>query len=197
VVGSTALERLSPDEVKALIGECVSRMSTAVEEFDGTIQVWGSETLITRLTSPPLDGRRPRTLGSTRKERYPRFRPVDNPADPRRLVGCDYSLARSRGLIWATSHLRTSLLVELAHIAEELADVRKEAEGRGITLKKLPDARGMLKLVGQENLYLWHVRASQSIHSSRIGFSARFRPGSDETAPVIEQAEQLGLDLHG
>ena len=38
VVGSTALERLSPDEVKALIGECVSRMSAAVEEFDRTIQ---------------------------------------------------------------------------------------------------------------------------------------------------------------
>lgn len=132
MVGSTALERLSPDEVKALIGECVSRMSAAVEEFDGTIQVWGSETLITRLTSPPLDGRRPRTLRSTRKERYPRFRPVDNPADPRRLVGCDYSLARSSGLMWATSHLRTSLLVELAHIAEELADVRKEARVEGL-----------------------------------------------------------------
>jgi len=74
---------------------------------------------------------------------------------------------------------------ELARIAEELEDVKKEAEGRGIALKKLPDARGMLKLVGQESLYLWHVRASQSIHSSRIGFSARFRPGSDETAPIV------------
>src|SRR5207302_10272852 len=41
VVGSTALgERLSPDEVKALIGECVSRMSAAVEEFGGTIQAY-------------------------------------------------------------------------------------------------------------------------------------------------------------
>jgi class 3 adenylate cyclase/predicted ATPase len=41
VVGSTSLgERLGPDEVKALIGECVSRMSRAVEEFGGTIQAY-------------------------------------------------------------------------------------------------------------------------------------------------------------
>jgi class 3 adenylate cyclase len=39
VVGSTALgERLSPDEVQALVGECVSRMSRAVEEFGGSVQ---------------------------------------------------------------------------------------------------------------------------------------------------------------
>ena len=41
VVGSTSLgERLPPDEVKALIGECVSRMSRAVEEFGGTVQAY-------------------------------------------------------------------------------------------------------------------------------------------------------------
>jgi class 3 adenylate cyclase len=41
VVGSTALgERLAPDEVKELIGECVNRMSRAVEEFGGTIQAF-------------------------------------------------------------------------------------------------------------------------------------------------------------
>ena len=41
VVGSTALgERLSPDEVKALVGECVTRMSRAVEEFGGIIQAY-------------------------------------------------------------------------------------------------------------------------------------------------------------
>jgi len=41
IVGSTSLgERLSPGEVKALIGECVSRMSAAVEEFSGTIQAY-------------------------------------------------------------------------------------------------------------------------------------------------------------
>jgi class 3 adenylate cyclase len=41
VVGSTALgERLAPDEVKALIGECVSRMARAVEEFGGMVQAY-------------------------------------------------------------------------------------------------------------------------------------------------------------
>jgi len=41
IVGSTALgERLAPDEVKAIIGECVTRMSGAVEEFGGTIQAY-------------------------------------------------------------------------------------------------------------------------------------------------------------
>jgi class 3 adenylate cyclase len=41
IVGSTRLgERLTPDEVKALIGECVSRMSAAVEEFGGTVQAY-------------------------------------------------------------------------------------------------------------------------------------------------------------
>ncbi len=41
VVGSTALgERLSPDEVKALIGEFVSTMSHAVEEYGGSVQAY-------------------------------------------------------------------------------------------------------------------------------------------------------------
>jgi class 3 adenylate cyclase/predicted ATPase len=41
VVGSTALgERLTPDEVKALVGECVNRMSRAVEEFGGFVQAY-------------------------------------------------------------------------------------------------------------------------------------------------------------
>jgi class 3 adenylate cyclase/DNA-binding SARP family transcriptional activator len=41
VVGSTALgERLAPEEVKALLGECVTIMSRAVEEFGGTVQAY-------------------------------------------------------------------------------------------------------------------------------------------------------------
>jgi class 3 adenylate cyclase len=41
VVGSTALgERLAPDEVKSLIGECVNRIAHAVEQFGGTIQAY-------------------------------------------------------------------------------------------------------------------------------------------------------------
>ncbi len=41
IAGSTGLgERLAPDEVKALIGECMTRMGRAVEEFGGTIQAY-------------------------------------------------------------------------------------------------------------------------------------------------------------
>jgi len=41
IVGSTGLgERLGPDEVKALVGECVTRMSRAVEDFGGVIQAF-------------------------------------------------------------------------------------------------------------------------------------------------------------
>jgi class 3 adenylate cyclase len=41
VVGSSGLgERLSPDEVKALVGECVTMMSRAVEEYGGVVQAY-------------------------------------------------------------------------------------------------------------------------------------------------------------
>ncbi len=41
IVGSTLLgERLGPDEVKALVGEFVTRMSRAVEEFGGVVQAY-------------------------------------------------------------------------------------------------------------------------------------------------------------
>ena len=41
IVGSTSLgERLSPDETKLVIGECVSRMSHAVEHFGGMVQAY-------------------------------------------------------------------------------------------------------------------------------------------------------------
>ena len=41
IVGSTGLgERLGPDEVKAVVGECVTRMSRAVEDFGGVIQAF-------------------------------------------------------------------------------------------------------------------------------------------------------------
>jgi class 3 adenylate cyclase len=41
IVGSTALgERLAPDEVKALVGECVTMMSRAVEEYGGMVQAY-------------------------------------------------------------------------------------------------------------------------------------------------------------
>jgi len=41
VVGSTALgERLDPDEISTLIGECVSKMCVAVERFGGTVSAY-------------------------------------------------------------------------------------------------------------------------------------------------------------
>jgi class 3 adenylate cyclase len=41
VVGSTSIgERLSPEEVKALIGECVSRMARSVEQFGGVVDAF-------------------------------------------------------------------------------------------------------------------------------------------------------------
>jgi class 3 adenylate cyclase/DNA-binding winged helix-turn-helix (wHTH) protein len=41
IVGSTSLaERLSPEEVRAIIGECVNRMSRVVEEFGGMVQAY-------------------------------------------------------------------------------------------------------------------------------------------------------------
>ncbi len=44
VVGSTSLgERLTPDEVKALVGECVSMMSRAVEEYGGMVQAYAGD----------------------------------------------------------------------------------------------------------------------------------------------------------
>ena len=44
VVGSTSLgERLQPDEVKVLIGDCVSRMSRAVEQYGGMVQAYAGD----------------------------------------------------------------------------------------------------------------------------------------------------------
>ena len=41
IVGSTAsVSGSGPDEVKALVGECVTRMSRAVEEFGGMVQAY-------------------------------------------------------------------------------------------------------------------------------------------------------------
>ena len=41
IVGSTALgERLAADEVKVLVGECVTMMATAVEQYGGVVQAY-------------------------------------------------------------------------------------------------------------------------------------------------------------
>lgn len=85
--------------------------------------------------------------------------------------------ARDNGYDWAEE--------ELQRIAEELETVQAEAKGKGIALKRMPKPIDLLRSLGQEKLYYWHVRASQSIHSSRIGFSARFRPGVSTDAPIL------------
>lgn len=89
--------------------------------------------------------------------------------------------ARDNGYKWAEE--------ELGRIAEELEVVKAEAKSKGIPLKRMPKPIDLLRSLGQENLYYWHVRSSQSIHSSRIGFSARFQPGSDAEAPVLIHLE--------
>jgi class 3 adenylate cyclase len=41
IVGSTTLgEKLEPDEAKVLVGECVTMMSRAVDEYGGTVQAY-------------------------------------------------------------------------------------------------------------------------------------------------------------
>jgi hypothetical protein len=85
--------------------------------------------------------------------------------------------ARDNGYEWAEE--------ELERITEELEVVKAEAKSKGIGLKGMPKPIDLLRSLGQESLYYWHVRASQAIHSSRIGFSARFRPGSKPDAPIL------------
>lgn len=89
--------------------------------------------------------------------------------------------ALENGYEWAEMALRD--------IDRELAEVRAEAERRGFTLKRMPKPIDLLTALDQRNLYYWHVRASQSIHSSRIGVSARFQPQTDEKAPIAIRLE--------
>src|SRR5438477_444484 len=57
IVGSTALgERLLPEEVKALIGECITRVSGAVEEFGGTIQAYQGDGICAYFGVPAAHG---------------------------------------------------------------------------------------------------------------------------------------------
>lgn len=99
--------------------------------------------------------------------------------------------ARDNGYDWAEE--------ELKGLASELEAVKDEAKGKGIALKKMPKPVDLLRSLGQEKLYYWHVRASQSIHSSRIGFSARFQPGHNAGAPIriplespVEEVARVG-----
>jgi class 3 adenylate cyclase len=57
IVGSSGLgERLAPDEVKALVGEVVTRMSRAVEEFGGTVQAYQGDGICAYFGVPTAHG---------------------------------------------------------------------------------------------------------------------------------------------
>lgn len=84
IVGSTGLgERLGPDEVKALVGECVTGMSRAVEEFGGVIQAYSpsaspASVIGTRClcrTSLAHEPRGRTDSGTSRRRRAPRVEP--------------------------------------------------------------------------------------------------------------------------
>jgi class 3 adenylate cyclase len=57
IVGSTGLgERLPPDQVKVLVGECVSRMTQTVERYGGVVQVTDPVQATERAGSPDALG---------------------------------------------------------------------------------------------------------------------------------------------
>lgn len=89
--------------------------------------------------------------------------------------------AKGNGYQWADESLKG--------IDEELEALKDEAKSKGLTLKRMPKPIDLLTALGQRNLYFWHVRASQAIHSSRVGVSARFRPGPDQAAPIAIHLE--------
>ena len=65
IVGSTGLgERLQPDEVKALIGECVSRMSRIVEDFGGVVQAYMGDGICALFGAPTSRGDDPERAAS-------------------------------------------------------------------------------------------------------------------------------------
>lgn len=73
----------------------------------------------------------------------------------------------------------------LARIEEERAAIEKAAEDASIALEPLPRPRRMLKDLGQPKLYYWHVRASNTLHSSVIGISSRFYQSEDGSTITI------------
>jgi hypothetical protein len=79
--------------------------------------------------------------------------------------------AQQNGWQWAEEGLE--------RIAEDRTGIQEAAEDAGIELEALPKPRKMLEEVGQPQLYYWHARASNSLHSSLIGLSSRFYPSED------------------
>jgi len=77
-----------------------------------------------------------------------------------------------------------------AERAKELKAICEAADEAGITLRKLPNTRQLLEELHQERLYYWHTRASQGIHSTPIGLSARLK------LPEVE-GDPIGIPLEG
>ena len=66
IVGSTALgERLEPDEAKALVGECVTMMSRAVDEYGGTVQAYQGDGICAYFGVPTAHEDDPERAGRT------------------------------------------------------------------------------------------------------------------------------------
>jgi uncharacterized protein DUF5677 len=85
--------------------------------------------------------------------------------------------------------------------AQELDRLRAEAEELGFVLKEIPNTQQLLENVRQHpRLYYHHVRASQTIHSTPIGLSSRFRPPEQEGEAIgvsfqsdIDEITQVGI----
>jgi len=102
-----------------------------------------------------------------------------------------FRAAHENGYEWAEPALHD--------IDQELAVVKEEAERSGIELKKLPGPRDALHAMGYGELLYWHVKASQVIHSSRIGLSGRFAPRPEDARQIrimlaspIEEVVRVG-----
>jgi hypothetical protein len=91
--------------------------------------------------------------------------------------------ARDNGFEWAQEMFNER--------GKEIAHILREARAMGIEEpKNLPKPEELLAELKQNRLYYWHARASQTIHSTVIGLSARLR------APEKE-GEAVGIPLEG
>lgn len=95
--------------------------------------------------------------------------------------------ARSNGWAWAEEMFRTR--------AEEVEALRREAQAAGLgeEPENFPKTRDLLDELGSSRLYYWYARASQSIHSTGIGISARIRPPAGDTHMI--QLESPPIDV--
>jgi uncharacterized protein DUF5677 len=96
--------------------------------------------------------------------------------------------ARDAGFEWAVE-------LEAARTAE-LKELEEAAKAKGIELRQLPHTRQILEELKQHGrLYYWHVRASQTIHSTLIGLSSRFRAPSTEGGAIEIALEAEPADI--